>query len=198
MLWIALLALVPFVLSIAPECKKTIITHQRTIETQGVKLNFTVSECADAETHITSKTDRRSTVLDTTSFDLAKRSESSQCKLPAPHCVCDYPCTDVQCFGPRYVLYGQQCQQLGLILMQLNGTFLIEPGQTVGVGLLTCTFNVYNNEATGFVLEYCYKSLGQVGYSQLYSNCPNKEGYCGGGTLPGYSMFYVEQLAFPE
>lgn len=199
MRWVALIALIPFVLGISPalECENTVITQQRTIETQGVKLNFTVEECADTTgVRARSKNNRRSTVFDSLSSlqDLAKR-QSSQCTLPAPHCVCDYPCTDVQCFGPRQFIEPEDCNQLGTILVQLNGTFIIEAGQTVGVQYFSCAYKLYNNEASGFDMEYCFNSLGRVGLSQLFSNCAGKEAYCSGGTLPGYSLFYIEQLA---
>jgi len=208
MLWIFVFAFASFVLgaSTVSNCEKTIITQQRTIETQGVKLNFTISECADAgkkqyrplsneEVLAASKAERRSTASDS-SPDFVKR-QTSQCTLPAPHCVCDYPCTDVQCFGPRQFILSSDCETLGSILTQFNGTFLVQPGQTAGITLTSCTFSVYNNEAPGFVLEYCYSSLGRVGHSQLNAICPGKEAYCSGGTLPGYSMFFVEQIATP-
>jgi len=199
MRWIALFALVPFALGAIPRCEKTIIAHQHTFEAQGLQLNFTISECAGADKkHHKPLTDaevraveKRSPVLDT-SLDFEKR-QTNQCVLPAPNCICDVGCTNVQCFAPRGPVSQTDCAQLGLALIQTAGSFLIQPGQFAGVTYKTCTYAIYNNEATN-LQEYCYNVLGHVAFTQLCIGCPNEEALCGGGTLLGVSRFYVDQI----
>lgn len=43
----------------------------------------------------------------------------------------------------------------------LAGTFLILPGQYAGVTYKSCTYAVYNNEATN-LQEYCYNVLVRI------------------------------------
>jgi len=213
MRWIALCALVPIVLGAVPKCEKTVITQQRTIEAQGLKINFTISECAgadkkhfkpltDAEVRDDSGAEKRSSALDA-SFKFAKR-QSSKCRLPAPHCICDIPCTDLQCSGSRSNITSTDCSQLSRVLSQtgaqLDGTFLIEPGQTAAVTYNACTYSVFNNEASN-VQEYCYSSFAKAA-NDLGFNCSYlfvifdivKEGFCSGGTVNGVPRFLVEQF----
>lgn len=197
---IALFALVPFALASIPKCAKTNIVEHRQMETNGVKFNFTISECAETAGHFKPLTDaevkaieKRDTFRDY-SVDIQKRQGSNQCTLPVPNCICGVGCTDTVCEAPRGPITQTDCASLALALIQTAGTFLIQPGQFAGVSSKTCTYAVFNNEATN-LQEYCYNVMGNVGFSQLNLHCPGAEGFCGGGTLLGVSRFFVEQIS---
>jgi len=188
------------------------IIQQRTIEAQGLKLNFTISECADAnkkqyrplagaEVNIASGAEKRATVLDT-SADLMKRG-SAKCTLPASQCTCGIQCTGSHCTGVRSYMNPLDCGALVSALYglgsTLDGTFIIEPGQTASVSYNTCTYGVINNEANA--QEFCYSSFSPAA-SNLDFNCGFGlgysdrifEGYCSGGTANGVPRFFVEQI----
>lgn len=111
----------PLVLGAIPKCDKTVITQQRTIEAQGLKVNFTISECADAdkkhfkppikaEVRSISGAERRTTELDA-SLELAKR-QTSICRLPAPHCICDIPCKYISSYrNKRQLIISNRYQR---------------------------------------------------------------------------------------
>ena len=92
------------VLGAIPKCEKSIIKQQRTLEREGVKVNFTISECADANKKQTRSLDeveagavsgngieKRSNEVDLPS-DFEKRQIKNTCKLPASQCTCGIDC----------------------------------------------------------------------------------------------------------
>jgi len=101
--------------------------------------------------------------------------------------------TDITCFAPSAPIRRPDCTKLALALILTAGTFPIQPGQFNGVSLGTCTYKVFNDEATN-LQDYCFGTLGKIAFSQLDTGCPNDEAVCGGGTLLGASRFFAEQL----